>query len=314
MKFYPLKFDPILKQTLWGGHKLETVFNKPAAGADTGESWEISDVKGSVSVVANGPLAGQSLDSLMREYSACILGPRLSGVYKEKFPLLIKFIDARDDLSVQVHPGDAYARARGQDYGKTEMWYVLDAEKSSVLTAGFKKVINKEEYMKRAENNTIQDVLQPHPVHAGDAFYIPAGRVHAIGRGITLAEVQQTSDTTFRICDYGRKDARGNPRPLHIREAGEVINFADTSAAPLKADKGGVLCKTPYFTVRIAAVDGVYGGNFRAADSFIILMCIEGEMRIAEESLKKGGTILVPHCIKDEVSVSGKGRFLEVSI
>ena len=207
---YPFTFKPILKKVIWGGSAICPFKGITPVENGVGESWELSHVEGNYSVVANGELEGKSLDDLIQSYGKQLLGEKVVERFGTTFPLLIKFIDARDHLSIQVHPDDELAKKRHNSFGKTEMWYVIKAEKGAGLYSGFSQQIDAEEYVKRVENNTIMDVLQRYDVHEGDVFFLPAGRVHAIGAGCFIAEIQQTSNITYRIYDYNRKDAQGN--------------------------------------------------------------------------------------------------------
>ena len=222
---YPLKFEVILKSILWGGSEICKFKNLSTKLDGIGESWEISQVKDNVSVIANGEYKGKNLTELMQEKGAELLGQHVLDRFGDKFPLLIKFIDARDNLSIQVHPNDKLAKERHNSFGKTEMWYVISAQEGAGLYSGFSKQITPDEYVERVENNTIMDVLQFHPVKSGDVFFLPAGRIHAIGKGIFIAEIQQTSDITYRIYDYNRKDANGKGRELHTALAKDAIDY-----------------------------------------------------------------------------------------
>ncbi|WP_428897384.1 mannose-6-phosphate isomerase [Parelusimicrobium proximum] len=316
---YPIKFTPIFKTMIWGGSKLKEIFNKNIPAGNTGESWEISGVKGNISTVSNGEFKGQSLTDLLDKHGAEIMGADLYKKYGAEFPLLIKLIDARDNLSVQVHPDDAAAKKLGK-FGKTEMWYILSADSGAKLISGFKNTLTKNEYKRAVAENTILDSLACYEVRAGEAFLIPAGRVHAIGRGILLAEVQQTSDITYRIYDYNRTGPDGKPRQLHTEEAAEVINLSDTNAGPAAEDNEEPntvkeLCSTKFFTVSTINVNGEMKRDYRSVNSFIILMSLEDTITIeyagGAETLKKGETCLIPFAVKDSVSFKGRGKLLE---
>src|SRR5574344_691871 len=223
---YPLKFEPILKQTLWGGDKIISFKQLNDTRTEVGESWEISAVEGSESIVAEGPDKGMTLTEVLSKYREELLGEANYARFGYKFPLLIKFIDAKQDLSIQVHPSDELAKKRHNSFGKTEMWYVINADKGARLRSGFSEQITPKEYKERVQDNTITDVLAEYEIHAGDVFFLPAGRIHSIGAGAFIAEIQQTSDITYRIYDFGRVDAKsGKPRQLHIEEAREAIDF-----------------------------------------------------------------------------------------
>jgi mannose-6-phosphate isomerase len=302
---YPLKFKPILKDRIWGGDKLQTRLNKDLKGKDNiGESWELSGVEGSISVVSNGFLQGNDLNELIEVYMGDLVGERVFKKYGEEFPLLIKFIDANDDLSIQVHPNDELAAARHNSFGKSEMWYIMHAEPGAELISGFKHKTEPEQYTKAVENNSVLSLLASYQVNKGDVFYIPAGRVHAIGKGIMLAEIQQTSDLTYRIYDYDRTDAKGNKRDLHIEEALDAINFKDTHGHRLDytTEENGAseLCTTPFFSTYLLNFDKPIGRDYYHLDSFVILVCVEGEAEISfnkgqgVETIKTGETVLIP--------------------
>ena len=222
---YPLKFQPILKDKIWGGTKLKTIFGKPAQTDKLGESWELSGYEGDESVVENGFLAGNNLTELIEIYMGELIGDKVYEQFGMSFPLLFKLIDANENLSIQVHPGDEVAAERHGSFGKTEMWYVVDADPGAELIIGFTKDCTRDEYVDALENDQVEELLQNVPVKKGDVFFIPAGLVHAIGKGVVVAEIQQSSDITYRIYDYKRVDDHGNERDLHTAEALDVIDF-----------------------------------------------------------------------------------------
>ncbi|ASB48585.1 type I phosphomannose isomerase catalytic subunit [Alkalitalea saponilacus] len=303
-KLYPIKFTPLLKERIWGGEKLETVLNKPLNGrARIGESWEISGVEGDVSVVSNGFLAGNSLPELIEVYMGDLVGDKVFQKFGEEFPLLIKFIDAREALSIQVHPDDELARKRHNSFGKTEMWYVMQADEGSELISGFSKKITPVHYQEAVKNNALEDLLAKHPVKSGDVFYMPAGRVHAIGAGIMIAEIQQTSDVTYRIYDFNRVDENGNSRELHTELAVDAIDYEvqeDYKTNYKEKLNGAVeMVRSPYFVTGKLKIDDTFGRDYYALDSFVILICMEGYGKISygegnHESYSKGDTILIP--------------------
>ncbi len=317
---YPLLFEPNLHTIVWGGHRL--VPYKGISGnampdgvtADTpiGESWEISAVESSPCVVANGPLRGRDLISVVDEYGAELLGEAVYKQYGGKLPLLVKFIDAAADLSIQVHPDDALASLRHNKFGKTEMWYIIDAEPGAYLYAGFKDKITPYEYRKRVEDGTICDVLAKHEVHAGDVFYIPAGRVHAICGGIMLAEVQQSSDVTYRIFDYNRPGLDGQPRQLHTDLAADAIDYHVEEDYRTHygntTERATQVIDAPFFDVRVMDIREPFHRNLVKYDSFIISMCIKGGCRISLRGyqgeqqtieLKAGNSCLIPASLAD---------------
>ncbi len=289
---YPIKFSPIVKPKLWGG-----------------ESWQISGVEGDVSVAANGFLEGNTLEELLEVYMGDIVGDSVYERFGNEFPLLIKFIDARDRLSVQVHPNDELAAERHNSFGKTEMWYVLDSEPGARLVNGFNRSVTKDEYLDALASGQLEGILNSVEVKPGNVFFIPAGRVHAIGAGLSIAEIQQTSDVTYRIYDYERRDAEGNLRELHTDLAVDAIDYEyhDDFRTDYTAKKGEAVnvvdCK--YFTTNVFTLDKPVEKDFPELDSFIIYMCTEGGCRIEYDdlrssvTLKKGETVLVPAVIKN---------------
>ena len=320
---YPLKFSPILKNKIWGGTKLQKLFSKPANSKNLGESWELSGVEGDESVVFNGVLAGKSIAELIETYKGGLAGEKVFEKFGRTFPLLFKFIDANDDLSIQVHPNDETAMKRHNSFGKTEMWYVLDAEENAELIIGFGKKTSKEEYSDAVKQGKAEDLLQKVPVKQGDVFFIPAGLVHSIGKGVVLAEIQQTSDITYRIYDYNRTDENGKKRDLHIEQALNVINF-DVSPNP-KIPYNSVLnevvslVECNYFTSNIIRFNREIIRSYTELDSFVVYMCIAGKFEIDTGSEKiiveKGETVLIPAII-DEVKLipSEESALLEVYV
>lgn len=296
------KFNPIFKSTIWGGEKIKEFKQTATEQRQIGESWELSGVEGSESVVATGPDAGMTLSALIEKYGARLMGERNLKRFGHRFPLLIKFIDASADLSVQVHPNDELAQKRGENNGKTEMWYVIANGKGARLANGFNRPLDPSEYEGLVESGKIEDVLNFVEVHTGDTFYIPAGRVHAIGKGCFVAEIQQTSDATYRIYDYHRKDADGNERQLHTELAKDAINFGDTDGNPVKysakEDIPVTLVKSPFFTTNLLMIDESLIRDYKESDTFVVLIATEGRARVtcAGETLDMhaGETILVP--------------------
>lgn len=325
-KLYPLKFEPILKQRIWGGTKLKTLLNKKTGSAtDIGESWELSGVEGNVSVVSNGFLKGNTLNELLEIYMSELVGDKVFEKFGDIFPLLIKFIDANDVLSIQVHPDDELAQKRHNSFGKTEMWYVVQADEGSSLISGFKKDVSKEEYLKALQEKRLDDLLAKHEVAPGDVFFIPAGRVHAIGKGILLAEIQQTSDVTYRIYDFDRRDAQGKTRELHTDLALDAIDFSGGGQYKTEYNTNtndiSKIVESPYFVTSLINLDGhVLQKDFYKLDSFIILIGVEGQAEIIyhdnqKETITMGETILIPADLKEIVIQStGKCKLLEVHI
>ncbi|MDP5229336.1 MAG: class I mannose-6-phosphate isomerase [Cellulophaga sp.] len=298
---YPLKFNPILKDRLWGGTKLGDIFGKPITSDIVGESWEISTVEGDVSVVANGVLAQASLQELIDENSEALLGKSVVERFGTAFPILIKFIDAKQDLSIQLHPNDELAKKRHNSFGKTEMWYIMDADKDANLIVGFNKTVTKEEYQKSIENNTLETLMNYEKVKEGDTFFINTGKIHAIGAGVVLAEIQQTSDVTYRVFDFNRKDKAGNLRELHTDLALDAMDFEkkDDFKVVYSDQKNTVnrMVASPYFKTNYLHLTENKEINVAQRDSFTIYMCVGGKATIANEygeaSLNKGETVLV---------------------
>ena len=320
---YPLKFTPILKDKIWGGTKLQKLFNKPTNSKQLGESWELSGVEADESVVTNGFLAGNNITELIETYMGDLVGDKIFEQFGLTFPLLFKLIDANDDLSIQVHPNDEVAEVRHQSFGKTEMWYVLDAEPDAELIIGFVKDFSKEEYSAAVESGEVENLLQKVPISKGDVFFIPAGLVHAIGRGAVIAEIQQTSDITYRIYDYKRTDENGKERDLHIEEALDVIDFNATknpkTPYDLESNKVVSLVECSYFVTNLIRFNRDIIRSYTTLDSFVVYMCVDGnfEVEVNGEKIKgeKGETILIPAII-DEVKLipAGEAAILEVYI
>lgn len=301
---YPLKFNPILKSMIWGGDKLRQYKAISTDQKNIGESWELSGVPGNESVVSNGEFAGRTITELIKEYGAELLGRHVYETYGENFPLLIKFIDARDDLSIQVHPDDAMAQSvHGQPFGKTEMWYVVSADMDAHLMSGLSAEITPEEYVSRVENNTITDVLCDYKVQSGDVFFLPAGRIHSIGKGCFIAEIQQTSDLTYRIYDFGRLGLDGKPRELHTELAKDAIDYSvsedyRTAYTPV-LNEDAPLVECEYFKTNLLDLTEPLSVDVKSKDSFMIVICLEGKgiLKDSQENsitLKQGETILVP--------------------
>lgn len=321
---YPLKFKPILKQTIWGGDKLAYKSNDSQIKASIGESWEISGVQDNVSVVAEGPLAENTLEELTEVYMGDLVGDKIYEKFGIEFPLLIKYIDACDHLSIQVHPDDATAKKRHNAYGKTEMWYLPDADPDAELIIGFKKDTTKEEYLRSLHENTLPELLNTERVKKGDCFFIPAGTVHAICKGCFIAEIQQTSDITYRIYDYDRRDKNGNPRELHTELATDVINFSGQKQHGIHYHRhenhSEELVHCDYFTTNYLKFNEEIEKDYFDLDSFIIYMCLEGTFTLVydvDQSAKmtKGETILIPACIKNIFLIPEKeAELLEIYI
>jgi mannose-6-phosphate isomerase len=302
-RLYPLKFKPIIKDKIWGGTRLKTILNKNTKTDKAGESWEVSGFPGSISKVKNGFLAGNSLEELIEVYMGDLVGDAVFEKFGTLFPLLIKFIDANDALSVQVHPDDDLARKQFGSYGKTEMWYVIEAQKDAEIIVGFNQKTDPELWKQHIKDKTLLSLLNKETAFPGDVFFLPSGRIHAIGPGILLAEIQQTSDATLRVYDYDRLDDKGKPRELHTQKALEAIDFKEYpgykipySKVPGRPNKL-ITCK--YFTVNYFDLIVETERDYCELDSFVIYICITGKLRIVyhennSETLKKGETVLLP--------------------
>lgn len=324
MLLYPMTFKPLLKQVIWGGSEICPFKGITPIQKGVGESWELSHVEGNYSVVADGPLAGRSLDELIHTYGARLLGNKVMERFGTTFPLLIKFIDAHADLSIQVHPNDELAEKRHHSWGKTEMWYVIKTAPGAGLYSGFSKQINADEYVKRVENHTITDVLMHYDVNAGDVFFLPAGRVHAIGAGCFIAEIQQTSNITYRIYDYGRKGADGKERELHTELAKDAIDYTllPDYRTHYKAHTNSTakLVDCEYFTTNLLDIDVCMIRDFSALDSFVVYICMEGKVVLRdnkgnEMSIHQGQTILIPADTENMALMPAqKAKLLEVYI
>ena len=303
---YPLKFKPILKDKIWGGPKLRDVLGKQASDK-AGESWEISGVEGDISVAENGFLAGNSLQELAEIYMGDLLGDGIYERFGVEFPILIKFIDAADVLSVQVHPDDVMARERHKTYGKTEMWYIVESDKGQLI-AGFNRKLDQEQYLQHMNGGSLKEILNYEAVAPGDIYFMPAGRVHAIGAGVLLAEIQQTSDVTYRIYDWDRSDEQGKSRELHTDLALDAIDFSFHTQykTPYTALQNSTVSAvdSPFFTTSVIQLDRPVEKDLNLIDSFVIYMCMGGAVGIAYgkgevEMIKKGETILIPAELKN---------------
>ena len=297
------KFVPILKSMLWGGEKLIPYKGLESEKKSVGESWEISGVKGNESVVAEGADAGKSLPELIARDKAELLGKSNYERFGKEFPLLIKFIDAKQDLSIQVHPNDKLAWERHQSKGKTEMWYVVDADPGSRLRSGFAKQITPDEYEQSIADNTITDVLKEYDIHKGDVFFLPAGRIHSIGAGAFIAEIQQTSNITYRIYDFNRCDDSGNPRELHTELSKGAIDYTVLpdyrTYYDAKPDTAVQLVSCRYFTTDIYRLTKEYEMPLAELDSFVILICTQGKGSITDNegntvTIHQGESLLIP--------------------
>lgn len=315
------KFEPLLKQTLWGGDKIIPFKHLNTKMEQVGESWEISGVKDFETIVANGPDKGKSLNQLVSEMKDQLVGKENYERFGDEFPLLVKFIDAHQDLSIQVHPSDEVAHRQGKSHGKTEMWYALPSTPGAMLYNGLKQQITPEQYKQMVENDTITDALARYEVHEGDVFFIPAGRIHTIGAGCFVAEIQQTSDVTYRIYDFKRKDKNGNYRELHTQLAAESIDYTvldnyRTEYEPLK-NEGVQVATCPYFTTAVYDLTEPMTLDYSELDSFVILIAVKGEGRLIcngeEMPFQMGDTVLFP-ATTNEVRIEGEVKFLETYV
>ena len=316
---YPLQFQPILKERIWGGEKLKTILNKSITSNITGESWELSAVDGDVSVVANGELKGKSLMDLINDTPDEILGTKVYKRFGKQFPLLFKYLDAREDLSIQVHPNDKLAKERHNSFGKTEMWYVMQADEDARIIVGFKEDSSKEEYLKHLNDKTLVSILDDVKAKSGDVFFLETGTVHAIGAGLVVAEIQQTSDITYRLYDFDRKDAQGNTRELHVDLALDAINYNKVNTQKkyeTKANASNVVVDCPYFTTNFIPLENKVE-VLKSGETFTVFMCIEGSFEIEydgfKQSYRKGDTVLVPAEIK-AFDLNGNASILEIYI
>lgn len=323
IELYPLKFSPILKDKIWGGNKLQQLFDKNSITSKLGESWELSGINGDESVVTNGDLANKSLVELIEKYQSKLLGMKAFEKFGSSFPLLFKLIDANDNLSIQVHPGDEMALKRHNSFGKTEMWYVVDAEPGASLIIGFIKNCSKQQYLDVLSQGAVESLLQKVPVAKGDVFFIPAGLVHAIRQGVVIAEIQQSSDITYRMYDYKRTDENGNERELHVAQALDVINFSASpkpkTAYHLKENEACSLVSCDYFKTNKINFTHSLECDYSGKDSFVVYMCLSGNFYIecgdCTVHVTKGETLLIPAQINYvKLIPQEKSELLEVYI
>lgn len=317
-----LKFEPLLKQTIWGGDKIIPFKHLEKSLDQVGESWEVSGVKDNETVVANGEYKGWKLNDVLAEQKELLVGKENYARYGNLFPLLIKFIDARQQLSIQVHPNDEQAQQKGLPRGKTEMWYVMKSDPTASLRSGLKQQITPAEYKQMVEDDTITDALAEYPVKDGDVFFLPAGRIHSIGAGCFLAEIQETSDVTYRIYDFKRKDKDGNYRQLHTKEAAECIDYTVLSNyrqeyKPVK-NQGVSIVRCPYFCTAVYDLDEPMTLDYSELDSFVILIGLKGQATITDNegntiTLQGGESIVVPASTQT-LKVEGTLKFLETYV
>lgn len=321
---YPLKFESILKDKIWGGEKLKTLLHKNSEQDNIGQSWEISAVSGDISIVSNGILKGKSLLELIEVYKERLVGDHVYKIFGNQFPLLIKYIDAKEALSIQVHPNDELSKKRHNSFGKTEMWYVMQADESANLIVGFSKNVSKEDYVEHLKNKSLMEILNSDVVKKGDVYFIPTGRVHAIGAGVMLAEIQQTSDITYRMYDWDRQDTNGNYRELHTEEALDAIDFSSqekyTTDYKKQLNKSSNIVECQYFKTNILPVDQKVDIDNSDKDSFVIYMCVSGEgVKFKSDNfevlLSYGESILMPAILKKfNIVPQGVCELLEISL
>lgn len=321
IKWYPIKFEPIYKEKIWGGSKLKDVLGKSTELKKAGESWEISSVDDNISIVSNGGFSGKTLPELIEKHKEELVGNSVFREFGTNFPLLIKFIDADTDLSVQLHPNDVLAKKRHNSFGKTEMWYVIEGDPESRLILGFKNGITSSDYRKHLKDKNLPSILNEVPVNEGDAFFIQTGTVHAIGAGVLLAEIQQTSDITYRVYDWDRVDEKGKSRRLHKREALDAINFGfkgEKMVFDTIENQSNQMVSCNYFTTNYLHLNTDKEINNKDKDSFVVYMCIEGEAIFSgyefEEQIKLGETVLVPAALKEFDIKTQNVKLLEVFI
>jgi len=321
MEAYPIKFNPILKEKIWGGEKLSSILNKKSDSKQVGESWEISGVEGDISVVANGLYKGKTLNDLIATHKSTFLGQENIDVFGENFPLLIKFLDAKTNLSVQVHPDDAMAKAKHNSFGKTEMWYIMDSDDDAEIVLGLKNNAIDTNVLADINASNVDAIFNTEKVKQGDSYFIPAGKIHAIGAGVLAAEIQQTSDITYRVYDWDRTDDNGKQRELHTNLAQQATKrFASNGKSDyvLKQDQTSKLVDCDFFTTNIFEVKGMQQRDYTTKDTFVIFMCVEGKAELTvnnqTEFIAMGETVLIP-ANSQHVFINSQGaKLLEVYI
>jgi mannose-6-phosphate isomerase len=322
MKLYPLRFHPILKERLWGGTKLKDLLGKPIGNENTGESWELSAVDGDVSVVENGTLAGKSLQELIDSFEDRLLGEEVFARFGHNFPILVKFIDAKLDLSIQLHPNDELARKRHNSSGKTEMWYIMDAEKDARLIVGFNRDVSKKQYEDSLAAGSLPELLHYETVREGDTFFINTGKIHAIGAGVLLAEIQQTSDITYRVFDFNRRDKEGRLRELHTELALDAIDYKFRNdfrvSYPRELNVSNPMVYSPYFKTNYLELDRDLERTVAGRASFTIFMCVSGSGELYNEAgstdIRRGETVLMPASSETLGIKTKRAKFLEVTL
>lgn len=318
-KLYPLVFEPILKDRIWGGTKLQIELGKKVPTKTTGESWELSAVDDAISIVREGAYKGMPITELLEKFPAEVLGTKVHEQFGSKFPLLFKFLDAKEDLSIQVHPNDKLAKERHNSFGKTEMWYVMQADKGATIIAGFRESSSPEEYLEHLKSKSLIKILNEVEVKKGDVHFLETGTVHAIRGGIVIAEIQQTSDITYRVYDWDRKTADGKSRDLHTDEALDAINYTKTATQieySKEVNQHNTVVRCPYFTTGYIPLNGAVKVD-KDGNSFTVYICTEGDfsIKIKEEnySFKMGDTVLIP-AVLTRFEITGKATLLEIYI
>ena len=321
MNVYPIKFNPILKEKIWGGNKLKKILGKQSESSNVGESWEISDVEGNISVVSNGQYQGQNLKELIKEHKSEFLGYENFENFESNFPLLIKFLDAKTDLSVQVHPDNDMAKQHHNSFGKTEMWYIMDSDKNADIVLGLKNKNINPEVLQNINSENVDEVFNREPVKKGDSFFIPAGKIHAIGAGVLAAEIQQTSDITYRVYDWDRSDDTGQKRELHTKLAQKAIKHFDSNGKAeynIRDNESANLVNCEYFETNILDIRMHREKDYSSLDSFVIFMCVDGEVEITANgqtvTIKMGETVLIPAKANEVTFNSDNAKLLEVYI
>ncbi len=323
MNWYPLTFEPLYKEKIWGGTQLNKLKQIQPPLPKLGESWEISDVGDDVSIVLKGALANKSLRWILEKYSEQVMGKRVSQRFGTQFPILIKYINAAQDLSIQLHPDDMIAKAKHDSFGKTEMWYVMDSDPGAGLTLGFKETTNEVAFAKAIQNNHLPALLNFQTTEKGDSFLIKPGFVHAIGAGITLAEIQQSSDLTYRVHDYNRLDDAGNPRELHVEEAIAAADYSMAEGHQIQYDRDLLgrqkLAETNYFETDILQFTGTHAIQLCPDESFTIVMNVGESCNLSHKgesySFNNAQTYLIPAAIKElDVTCDGNGKLLLVHL
>jgi mannose-6-phosphate isomerase len=321
MNVYPIKFNPILKEKIWGGNKLKKILGKQSESSNVGESWEISDVEGNISVVSNGQYQGQNLKELIKEHKSEFLGYENFENFESNFPLLIKFLDAKTDLSVQVHPDNNMAKQHHNSFGKTEMWYIMDSDKNADIVLGLKNKNINPEVLQNINSENVDEVFNREPVKKGDSFFIPAGKIHAIGAGVLAAEIQQTSDITYRVYDWDRSDDTGQKRELHTKLAQKAIKHFDSNGKAeynIRDNESANLVNCEYFETNILDIRMHREKDYSSLDSFVIFMCVDGEVEITANgqtvTIKMGETVLIPAKANEVTFNSDNAKLLEVYI